>query len=66
MLNKFRPAMLILVIGALAFSLGYVVFPHSEPLPGDAHGNAGAHRIALCQLLGQGFHQPFALSDPMQ
>jgi cytochrome c biogenesis protein CcmG/thiol:disulfide interchange protein DsbE len=39
MLSKFRPALLILVIGAVAFSLGYVVFPHSESIPG---GNAGA------------------------
>lgn len=42
MLDKFRPAMLILVIGALAFSLGYVVFPHAETVPGDIHGNATA------------------------
>jgi thiol-disulfide isomerase/thioredoxin len=41
MLKKFRPALLILVIGALAFSLGYVVFPHAETVAGDIHGNAG-------------------------
>jgi thiol-disulfide isomerase/thioredoxin len=40
MLSKFRPALLILVIGALAFSLGYVVFPHSDSIPGDIHGDA--------------------------
>jgi len=45
MFNKFRPALLILVIGALAFSLGYVVFPHAETIPGDIHGNAGASAV---------------------
>jgi thiol-disulfide isomerase/thioredoxin len=42
MLAKFRPALLVLAIGAVAFSLGYVVFPHAESLPGDIHGSAGA------------------------
>jgi thiol-disulfide isomerase/thioredoxin len=46
MFNKFRPALMILVIGALAFSLGYVVFPHPETLPGDIHSDANS-RIVL-------------------
>ncbi|NKB86882.1 MAG: redoxin domain-containing protein [Acidobacteria bacterium] len=47
MLNKFRPALLILAIGAVAFSLGYVVFPHSEDIPGDIHGSAAAGNVSL-------------------
>lgn len=46
MFNKFRPALMILVIGALAFSLGYVVFPHVETLSGDIHSNANS-RVVL-------------------
>ena len=46
MFNKFRPALMILVIGALAFSLGYVVFPHAETLPGDIRSDANS-RIVL-------------------
>jgi len=45
MFNKFRPALLVLVIGALAFSLGYVVFPHSETIAGDIHGTGGANTV---------------------
>ena len=42
MKNKFRPAILILTIGAIAFALGYVVFPH-EDVPGDIHnGSSGS------------------------
>ena len=42
MSNKLRPAILILAIGALAFSLGYVVFPHAGEFPGDIHNASGA------------------------
>jgi len=44
MSSKIRPAILILAIGAAAFSLGYVVFPHTE---GEAHGHAGSGTVKL-------------------
>lgn len=44
MSSKLRPAILIFAIGAAAFSLGYVVFPHAE---GEAHGHGNAGAVKL-------------------